>query len=239
MARIRTIKPEFWTDPKILECSTNARLLFLGMLNFADDEGNIEGSSKSIKAKIFPTDDIEIEPLLDELWNQCLINDYVVNKQKYYNIQSFKKHQKIDRPGKPRCPLYEDSTNTPRVLDEPSPPEGKGSSKGRELKQNPFLYEEIIVNLKPEEKIDQNSAFEIAWKAYPVPNGKKEAKRHFNATVKTKADWLRQIKAFNYYGDYVVAQNQNGKKRSWQDGSTFFNNWEEWAEKAEKLEQPN
>jgi hypothetical protein len=41
MARIRTIKPEFWTDEKIVECSFEARLMFIGMFNFADDKGNL------------------------------------------------------------------------------------------------------------------------------------------------------------------------------------------------------
>jgi hypothetical protein len=41
MARIRTIKPEFWTDEKVVECSFEARLMFIGMFNFADDKGNL------------------------------------------------------------------------------------------------------------------------------------------------------------------------------------------------------
>ena len=31
MPRIRTIKPEFWTDEKIIELSLPARLLFIGL----------------------------------------------------------------------------------------------------------------------------------------------------------------------------------------------------------------
>ena len=31
MARIRTVKPEFWTDEKVVECSIPARLLFIGL----------------------------------------------------------------------------------------------------------------------------------------------------------------------------------------------------------------
>jgi len=39
MARIRTIKPEFWVSEQVGECSPNARLLFIGMWNFCDDRG--------------------------------------------------------------------------------------------------------------------------------------------------------------------------------------------------------
>ena len=40
MARIRSIKPEFWTAEQVMECSPMARLLFIGMWNFCDDGGN-------------------------------------------------------------------------------------------------------------------------------------------------------------------------------------------------------
>lgn len=39
MARIRTIKPEFWTAEQVMELSRDARLLFIGMWNFCDDAG--------------------------------------------------------------------------------------------------------------------------------------------------------------------------------------------------------
>ena len=39
MARIRTIKPEFWIDDVIVELPFETRLLFIGIWNFADDAG--------------------------------------------------------------------------------------------------------------------------------------------------------------------------------------------------------
>ena len=39
MARIRTIKPEFWTSEQVVDCSPTARLLFIGLWNFCDDGG--------------------------------------------------------------------------------------------------------------------------------------------------------------------------------------------------------
>lgn len=250
MARIRTTKPEFWTRPDVLECSPLAPTLYKGMENFCDDFGNIEGSHKTIKALVFPAHDIDIDPLINELLQHEMLIQYIVNGRNYYHLRTFLEDQKIDKRGQPRCPEYKEYSTSPAdhsTTPPESPPlpptptdvrEGKGGEgSGKELKQNPLFYEvEILPSLKPSDLIDQNLAFEIAWKAYPVPNGKKAAKRHFKDTVKTKADWIRQIKAFNYYGDYVVAQNKNGGKRRWQDGSTFFNNWEEWAEKADKEE---
>ena len=54
MARIRTVKPEFWTDSKTGTLSDRAKILFLGILNFCDDYGVIENDAGALKARILP-----------------------------------------------------------------------------------------------------------------------------------------------------------------------------------------
>ena len=39
MARIRTIKPEFWASEQVMDCKPVTRLLFIGLWNFVDDFG--------------------------------------------------------------------------------------------------------------------------------------------------------------------------------------------------------
>jgi len=115
MARIRTIKPEFWTDEKLTECSITARLLFLGLLNFADDNGNLQRSSKRIKMQVFPADNIDCEPLLSELFAHGVLVEYFAENEKYIHIKGFRKHQLINRPSAtniPECALTEDSLST-------------------------------------------------------------------------------------------------------------------------------
>jgi len=112
MARIRTIKPDFWTDAALIECSLNARLLFIGTWNFADDFGNLDRSAKQAKARIFPADTVDCEPMIQELITHGLLIEYSVNDKKYLHIRGFRKHQVINRPGKPQCPIYEDSLST-------------------------------------------------------------------------------------------------------------------------------
>ena len=109
MARIRTIKPEFWTDEKLTECSLSARLLFIGTWNFADDAGNLDRSPKQIKARVFPLDVIDCEPLLQELIDQGLLIEYLVNEKLFLHINGFTKHQIINRPSKPTCPDFDES----------------------------------------------------------------------------------------------------------------------------------
>ena len=105
MARIRTVKPEFWTDEKIVECSLAARLLFIGLFNFADDKGCMERSPKRIKMQVFPADTIECEPLIMELITHALLTEYSVNGNQYLYIPGFLKHQKINRPSNSAIPL--------------------------------------------------------------------------------------------------------------------------------------
>lgn len=100
MARIRTVKPEFWTNEKLSECSLSARLLFIGSWNFADDNGNLPRSAKRLKMQVLPADSIDCEPLICELIAHGLLTEYSVNGEKYLNIKGFKKHQLINRPSK-------------------------------------------------------------------------------------------------------------------------------------------
>jgi hypothetical protein len=130
MARLRTVKPEYWTDERVGECSVSARLLFIACWNFADDHGGLDRSSKQLKAQAFPYDNIDCEPLVQELLNQRLLIEYEVDGKKYLHISGFRKHQKVEKPGKPRVPLYEGKATTHRVLAESSP-----SSSGSSLER--------------------------------------------------------------------------------------------------------
>ena len=132
MARVRTVKPEFWTDRRVGECSVSARLLFIAALNFADDEGGLDRSAKQLKAQAFPYDNIDCEPLVQELLSVGLLIEYEVGGDKYLHIKNFRKHQRIDKPQKARIPVYENSENVPRTL--PDPSETIQRPKGREGK---------------------------------------------------------------------------------------------------------
>lgn len=134
MARIRTIKPEFWTAEQVMECSPMARLLFIGMWNFCDDGGNHPASAKTLKAEVFPADDIkagDIQILVDELLKNGLIIEYESSGKQYWHVTGWH-HQKIEKPNfkhpKPeiRQPVGEQSPTDQLPVADNSPPEGKG-----------------------------------------------------------------------------------------------------------------
>jgi hypothetical protein len=140
MARIRTIKPDFFTSEQVMELKPLTRLLFIGLWPFCDDHGIHVASPKTIKAQIFPADDInsqEIQLMLDELIFHRLLVEYSSNGRHYLHVTGWERHQKIDRPSFKHPFPYEenqvvikDSTNTRRILDERHPPEGNGLSEG-------------------------------------------------------------------------------------------------------------
>lgn len=138
MARIRSVKPEFWTSEQIAECSPNARLLFVGMWNFCDDYGVHPASCARLKMEIFPADafsQTEIRSMIDELIDKKLIVEYVIENEKYWFVTGWDKHQKPDtktgkwpRPdgtigGKIRRKIADNSPNGSGMVGDHSPPE--------------------------------------------------------------------------------------------------------------------
>jgi hypothetical protein len=122
MARIRTIKPEFWTDEKIVELSPFSRLLFIGLWNFADDEGRMVFSLGRIKMQIFPGDSLDISELFGEIRGK-LVEIYTIDNIEYLQITGFSRHQKIDKRMSskyPAPPIPSDSPRfTPTYTDSP------------------------------------------------------------------------------------------------------------------------
>lgn len=56
MARIRTLKPSVWRDKAFCSVSRDARLLFIGLISNADDEGRFEADPELLRAAIYPRD---------------------------------------------------------------------------------------------------------------------------------------------------------------------------------------
>ena len=108
MARIRTIKPSFWGDEKVAHLSRDARLLFLGLISLADDEGRFLASHHAIAGYVFPNDDDITPPRLqrwlDELVGAGMVVLYNAGRVKYGAIPKFRQHQKINRPSKSTLP---------------------------------------------------------------------------------------------------------------------------------------
>lgn len=93
MGRARNIKPGFFKNEDLGECSPWARLCFAGLWTLADREGRLEDRPKRIKGELFPFDSIEVEPLLLELERFKFIVRYESEGMKAIQIMEFAKHQ--------------------------------------------------------------------------------------------------------------------------------------------------
>lgn len=141
MARIRTIKPAFFTSDDVAEVSIPARLLFVGLWTEADKLGRLEYRPKQIKARLFPHDAIDVAPLLAELAAAGLIQFYedAAGGQSFIAIPTWERHQRV-HPKEPdsACPVppafrkpgkNTASRETPGAI--PSSPVGR-EGKGRD-----------------------------------------------------------------------------------------------------------
>lgn len=110
MARIRTIKPDFWEDETVALLSRDARLLFVATWNLADDEGLLRWTAPYLKASAFMYDDdidvTVVEQLMAELAEHGMIFPYRGGKtqQRLAYVVNFQKHQRINRPSPSKLP---------------------------------------------------------------------------------------------------------------------------------------
>lgn len=93
MARIRSIKPEFFTSEDICSLSPLARLLYVALWCEADREGRLSWKPRTFKLRYFPADDCDIDALARELVASGLVIPY---GDGYAYIPKFSNHQHIN-----------------------------------------------------------------------------------------------------------------------------------------------
>jgi len=93
MARIRTIKPEFFTSEDIVALSPLARLLYISTWCEADKEGRLQWKPGTFKLRYLPADACDIGELCGELVSAGLV---VLYGDGLAYIPQFAKHQHIN-----------------------------------------------------------------------------------------------------------------------------------------------
>jgi hypothetical protein len=157
MARIRTIKPDFWTDEKVVAMSPFARLLFIGMWNFVDEAGRGEFSPMRLKMQILPADPIDATELIGEIRSANLITVYDVEGKQYFQVNNFAKHQKTDPRWPSKLPAPTPTPTDSHQLT-PNPAPGKGKERGEKEKEEE--KEEPSPSSQPIESLPSSQASE-------------------------------------------------------------------------------
>jgi hypothetical protein len=191
--RARNIKPGFFKNEYLAECSPLARLLFAGLWCMADREGRLEYRPKRIKAEILPYDSCSIEKMVDELCSKNFVQLYSVNGDNYINIINFHKHQN---------PHVRESESSCPAPDKHSAEHNLGDAEHRSSPaDSPILIPDSPI-LIPDSPIGRvrhskySAEFETFWKAYPRKVKKEkawEAWRKRNGTMPPIEDVVKAI----------------------------------------------
>lgn len=216
--RIRTIKPEFWSHPIMSRLPYDTRILALGLLNLADDEGYFDADPDFIRGSVlFREDSSNVRRMLDELSRSGWIALSGTPERPIGHVVNFRKHQRVDRPQLSRIKQYalvESSTNDRRTLDDQSTQEQgkerntpivpKGDDKPQE-KDGILIRAMALKRMRPSTELDRSQR--RAW-----INGRPAV------ASTTEHEW-QQLEAY-YSAD--IPEKDDYRRR---DLSTLLNNW--------------
>lgn len=194
MARIRTIKPAFFRSEDVSALSFRARLTWIGLWTYVDDEGRGRDDARLIKGELWPLEDEvtwqEVERDLMELSRSGHVLRYEVSNRHFLSIPTWADHQVISRPTKSKLPAPKDGLireNLRLIEDSMSAPviDTAGSGTGnREVEQGnmstgggrqPSGYSEAFLSWwsiypRKESKGDAWKAWESLRKARLLPD---------------------------------------------------------------------
>lgn len=160
MARIRSIKPEFFTSPDVAALTMFERVLFIGLWTHADDDGRCSADARLIRAALFALDDdVTVQQVadgVDRLFRRGQVVLYEASgnspeaspARQYLAIKHWD-HQKISHPSPSKLPgPLDDGSHllTPHSGEVPEasvkPPEtfrpDQGSGKGSGIRDQGF-----------------------------------------------------------------------------------------------------
>ena len=121
--RIRTVKPEFWNHPVMSKQDDATRLMALGLLNYADDEGYFCADAPLVRASLRPFDD-DSSIVRRSLARLAELGYIELREHPTHGmiglVLSFTTHQRVDRGKSSVLKHLYDSTNDRRTIDDAS-----------------------------------------------------------------------------------------------------------------------
>lgn len=120
MSRIRSIKPEWLEDERLITAGSDARVASIALIILADDYGRGR-LTVATAARIFPETPENFREAFARL-SGWFVEEYHVRGQGYFRIVNWDKHQKVDKPGKPHVPPPETAC-IPTAENPPETPE--------------------------------------------------------------------------------------------------------------------
>jgi hypothetical protein len=219
MAKNRMIRAEVWTDDKFVSLTPLARLLFIGMWNFACDNGHLDDSVLQLKMRVLPADNCDASELLDELLSLGM----VVRENGYLKIANLSTKQPLDLRYLQFCDNCDIDPNIhfaredkrdgkgqnasgSRVAREQrasGPRRGDGDGDGDGVKANPRARGEMELNKRTPE--------------HPIPEDWKPSEKHNELAASKGLDVAEQAFRFR---NHALANDR--RQRNW---NAAFNTW--------------
>jgi hypothetical protein len=152
MARIRSLKPDIWLSPQVMNLPVEARLLFIGLITQADDKGRGTADPRRLKAAVFPGDDVSVSQVadwLDKIATQRLAVLYENDMHgRLFALPTWGRHQSISKPKEspyppPLTSLPDESGTSPGLFHDESRGNG-GEGNGEEGKGRERTDESVL-----------------------------------------------------------------------------------------------
>jgi hypothetical protein len=199
MARIRTIKPEFFTSEDIVSLTPFARLLYIALWCEADRDGRLVWRPRTFKMRYLPADQIDIEALCKELIKIGMIQLY---GDGLAFIPSFLDHQHIN----------------PRESQSKLPKPDASSTREQRKFTSENQDEHAQVGRKEGKEYIHASNFDTFWISYPKKTAKPAAEKAW-AKAKASDDFEVLMQA-------LAKQKESDQWKS--DGGKFIPNPATW-----------
>lgn len=134
MPRIRSIKPQFWSDEKLARLDPLTRLVFIGLWSLADDAGRLIDNVKQLDGELFPFTDDSSREALDTLARLSRITRYTgANGSRVIQITHWGRHQRIVHPSQTVLPPPDSNGSRETREDDASPSAESRESLGPDL----------------------------------------------------------------------------------------------------------
>lgn len=183
MARIRSIKPEFFTNERLSALPASTHLLAAALLTYADDEGYFNANPGLVRAACGPLrDDFAKIP---EMLASLLRIDYIrfydgSNGSRYGHIVEFSKHQRVDHPSASKIkPLLLSPESLAKPREVVAPDQGTGNREQGKDKDSAAA---------------RLAGFDEFWKRWPKRVARADAEKAW-AKIAPDAKALRRILA--------------------------------------------
>lgn len=195
MARMRSIKPEYWADEDIAALPRDARLLYIGLWNLADEHGRLRGDPRYVKGQLFPYDDdlmpSAVDALLDALAAAGKVVRYRSGGGRYLFLPKLAKHQRLDAekvPSRLPCPEESDPDSS-APTSEKFPDESAPHPDSSALKHVAGSREQVAGSREQGKRAnartnaEADAAFDEFWSTYPRREAKGAARKAWDKAL--------------------------------------------------------